>query len=485
MHTPDTKPDPVVMVESANAKEEALDSELFSPEEERRFSYDKGIMSAATQFDFNADLGLTTIVGYTETGTPITNNQKYANASMMFYVGYLIGTYPQMYLTQRFGVTRVISLSVLAWGAIVMATSACSNYAGIMVARLFLGIMEAAVAPAFTVLVTFWWTREEQALRTSLWYSCVGMATMLSPLINYGIGHGVHGALHEPWKYMFLIVGAVTVAWSFVLAVFLPDTPLNCARLRDDEKALAVRRLARNNAGTVSRQFNAAQFREAFLDYKTYSSALIILLTGVPSGAIGTFGTIVINGFGFDHFASLALTSPIGAITALSILLAGYVTRRWLGLRHVIIVALALVSITGTLFCWFGPRSNRGFLFAGVFLLAVQVAAGGQAVSLAASNTSGHTKKATVSASTFLGYCIGNIIGPLIFGASPGPLYHAGFLGSFICLVCVVVIAIVAYILLRLENRRRDRLAMAGGVRRHTIDEDLTDKQNEDFRYVL
>lgn len=205
----------------------------------------------------------------------------------------------------------------------------------------------------------------------------------------------------------------------------------------------------------------------------------------MPSGAIGTFGTIVINGFGFDHFASLALTSRIGAITALSILFAGYVTRRWLGLRHIPIVVLALISITGTLFCWFGPRSNRGFLFAGVFLLAVQVAAGGQAVSLAASNTSGHTKKATVSASTFLGYCIGNIIGPLIFGASPGPLYHAGFLGSFICLVCVVVIAIVTYILLRMENRKRDRLAMAGGVCHHNIDKDLTDKQNEDFRYVL
>ncbi|CAK7199903.1 hypothetical protein SEUCBS139899_002590 [Sporothrix eucalyptigena] len=503
MHSPaETKPDPVEMVEAANAKE-ALDTEAFSPDEERRFvrkidfwiiplmmftyflqSYDKGIMSAATQFDFNTDLGLTTITGYTSTGTAITNNQKYANASMIFYVGYLIGTYPMMYLAQHFGVTRVISLSVFLWGTVVMATAACFNYAGIMVARLVLGMLESAVAPSFTVLVTFWWTREEQALRTSLWYSAVGMATMLSPLINYGIGNGVHGALTS-WKYMFLIIGAFTVAWSFVLFFFLPDSPLTCSRLSESEKALAARRLARNNAGTISRAFNWTQFREAFLDYKTYSSALIILLTGVPSGAIGTFGTIVINGFGFSHFASLALTSPIGAITALSILVAGYITRRWLGLRHILIVTLALISITGTLFCWFGPRSNRGFLFAGVFLLAVQVAAGGLAVSLAASNTSGHTKKATVSASTFLGYCIGNIIGPLIFGASPGPLYHAGFLGSFICLVCVVVIAIVTYILLRLENRRRDRLQMAGGVEHHNIDEDLTDKQNKDFRYVL
>ena len=83
----------------------------FTPEEERKLirkidlwivplmmvtytlqSYDKGIMSAATQFGFNTDLGLTTIIGHTATGTAITNNQKYSNASMIFYIGYLCGT---------------------------------------------------------------------------------------------------------------------------------------------------------------------------------------------------------------------------------------------------------------------------------------------------------------------------------------------------------------------------------------------------------
>jgi hypothetical protein len=34
------------------------------------------------------------------------------------------------------------------------------------------------------------------------------------------------------------------------------------------------------------------------------------------------------------------------------------------------------------------------------------------------------------------------------------------------------------------ENKRRDR-ATGGPIGLHTIDEDLTDKQNEDFRYVL
>jgi MFS family permease len=148
------------------------------------------------------------------------------------------------------------------------------------------------------------------------------------------------------------------------------------------------------------------------------------------------------------------------------------------------ILITALISLAGTIICWVGPRNNRGVLFAGIFLVAVQVAAGGLAVSLAGTNVAGSTKKATVSATTFVGYCVGNVIGPVIFGASPGPLYHAGFVGSTICLALVVIIAAGTVFLLWTENKRRDRVT-GGPIGLHSIDEDLTDFQNEDFRYVL
>lgn len=352
-------------------------------------SYDKGVMSAATQFGFNDDLGLTTVIGHNAAGAPITNNQKYANASMMFYIGYLVGTYPMMFLAQHFSISSVISAATFLWGAVLMSTAGCSNYAGIMVNRFFLGFLESAVAPAFTVLVTFWWTREEQALRMSTWYCCVGVATTISPLINYGLGQ-IHGPLLS-WKPIFLILGAITVCWSAVLFVFLPDNPMTAKRLTEQEKQIALCRLERNNAGTVRHEFNFAQFKEAFRDYKLYSCAFIVMLTGVPSGALGTFGTIVINGFGFNHFDSLALTCPIGAITALSIVTVGYITRRFKNTRYICIVVCGLISIAGDLICWFGPRNNRGLLFAGIFLVAVQVASGGLAVALVSSNISGHT----------------------------------------------------------------------------------------------
>lgn len=464
-------------------------------------SYDKGVMAAATQFNFAIDLKLTVVTGHTETGAPITDNSKYANASMMFYIGYLVGTYPMMFLCQLYSTPKVVASATFLWGGVLMTTAACSNYAGIMINRFFLGFLESAVAPAFTVLVTFWWTRREQALRTGLWYSCVGVATTISPLINYGLGQ-THGSLPS-WKPMFLILGAVTIVWSFVLFFALPENPMSTGRLTDREKLIAMTRLERDNIGTsIDKTFNRAQFWETFRDYKVWGGAFIILLTGVPSGALGTFGTIVINGFGFNHFESLALTCPIGAVTFSSILLTGYITRRWKNTRYLCIAICALISIAGTLICWLGPRSNRGLLFAGIFLVAVQVAAGGLAVGLVASNVAGYTskfsmffvlgeyytnntiEKSTASAATFVGYCVGNVIGPIIFGASPGPLYHAGFVGSFVCLCGVFVLSIMLVTALHLENKRRNKQTGGQSEAASTL-QNLTDMQNKSFRYVL
>jgi len=145
--TADPKPD-LDEIEQAKAEND------FTPEEERRLvrkidlwivplmmvtytlqSYDKGILSAATQFGLNTDLGLTTVIGHTAAGVAITNNQKYSNASMIFYIGYLVGTYPMMYLSQRYPTSRVIAGATFLWGAVIMSTAGVTNYAGIMLNR--------------------------------------------------------------------------------------------------------------------------------------------------------------------------------------------------------------------------------------------------------------------------------------------------------------------------------------------------------------
>ena len=128
-------------------------------------------------------------------------------------------------LTQRFPTAKVCGISIFIWSIIVMSTSACTTYAGLVVNRFFLGVTESCIAPAFTVYITFWWTRREQPFRSSLWYGMTGGALTITPLINWGLGH-IHGSFGmSTWKYMYLVAGAVTMVWSLVVIVVLPGKP--------------------------------------------------------------------------------------------------------------------------------------------------------------------------------------------------------------------------------------------------------------------
>jgi hypothetical protein len=94
-------------------------------------------------------------------------------------------------------------------------------------------------------------------------------------------------------------------------------------------------------------------------------------------------------------------------------------------------------------------------------------------------------KKAAVSATMFVGYCVGNIIGPLLFGALPGPGCHVGFLGSFVCLWVVDGTAALTVVLLHMGNRKRNWMTGALPLGTYKVEDDLTDKENKDFRYLL
>lgn len=153
-----------------------------------------------------------------------------ASPTLIYFRSYLsiVATYPIALLTQRYPTAKVCAICIFFWSIVMMSTAAVTDYAGLMVNRFFLGVTEACIAPTFTVYITFWWTRREQPLRSSLWYGMTGVGTMFSPLISYGLGH-IHGSFGaSTWKYMYLVAGSITFLWSFIVLWVLPGTCLEC-----------------------------------------------------------------------------------------------------------------------------------------------------------------------------------------------------------------------------------------------------------------
>ena len=116
-----------------------------------------------------------------------------------YYYGYIVAVMPWALVFARYPLAKTCSVCVLVWGLVCLLTVACHSYTGILVQRIFLGLTESAIPPAFVAITGLWYKPHEQATRTGLWYSAYGLANMCSGLINFGLGHI---KMAHPWKAM-------------------------------------------------------------------------------------------------------------------------------------------------------------------------------------------------------------------------------------------------------------------------------------------
>jgi hypothetical protein len=91
-----------------------------------------------------------------------------------------------------------------------------------------------------------------------------------------------------------------------------------------------------------------------------------------------------------------------------------------------------------------------------------------------------------MAATVFVAYTVGNIIGPqLVKTQTVRQHYPELWTGLIICYCVTIVAAGALYLVLWRENRRREAMELDESQRDKMAFNDLTDKENPFFRYVL
>ncbi|KAJ1328267.1 MFS transporter ACS family allantoate permease [Microdochium nivale] len=431
--------------------------------------YDKAMLSQAALFGLRTDLELT--VG-----------DRYSFSAAIFYLGFIVGAYPAMWLAQRFPIDRVSSGLVVVWGICLILTSACTTWQALYVQRFFLGFLESGISPLFMLIVGSWYRKNEQALRMGIWYSCTGYASCVSPLINYGLGL-INGGVSS-WRYMYYFAGSLTIAWGVLLYFVLPPDPVHAKGFTERERFILISRLRSNNAGVRNTHFKFNQVVELLMDLKFWIVFSIGFLSMISNGPISTFIPIIINGFGFSTLNSLLLVVPAGAYAGTMQLLLPYLAFKYTGLRAYLILVAQLGTTLAALLLWLLPATSKGALLFACYIL--PSVGGGYAVlmGLSIANTAGYTKRSVQSSGLYIGYCLGNFVGPLVFTKEDAPRYPKGFLIVVITALIAGLLAPAYRLLCMWDNKRRDKAGVAEGFD-NAYDDDLTDVKNPQFRYTL
>jgi MFS family permease len=74
------------------------------------------------------------------------------------------------YIIQRVPIAKWLSGNIILWGVTLALQAAMKNFEGLITLRAFLGVFEAVSQPAFTLLSSIWYTREEQGAAVTFWY---------------------------------------------------------------------------------------------------------------------------------------------------------------------------------------------------------------------------------------------------------------------------------------------------------------------------
>ncbi|GKT57962.1 allantoate permease [Colletotrichum tofieldiae] len=416
--------------------------------------------------------------------TNITGDQ-YSQLAMIFYVSYLAFEFPHAWGMQRFPTAKYIGVMVCLWGAVLAATSACHDWAGLVVTRVFLGVFESAVAPSLIVITTMWYKRQEQPPRMGIWYLGTGGGTIVGSLISFGFQH-YHSSGFTSWQIMFLICGLITIAIGVTVILVLPDNPMSARFLSQEEKIWAIERLRENQTGVENKHFKWPQFIECFTDPQTYLLALITISSNVPNGAVSSFQATIIKGFGYTSKETALLSIPSGAVSIVSILAATNMAGRF-NQRAINIICLLIPGVVGAALMAFLPDNNKAGKLIGNYMTNCIGATLPLLYSLVGANYAGHTKKVTMNATLLMCFCVGNIIGPLTFTAKSAP----GYLPAKTAIIVTCGLAMIFTLMLRSyyiwENKQRQRLVEDRGLE-HSKDvefSDITDRLNKEFRYTL
>ncbi|KAF8913623.1 major facilitator superfamily domain-containing protein [Mucidula mucida] len=445
--------------------------------------YDKAVLGSASVFGIIEDLGLSTV-----SPEGVVSTKRYSTVMLRFTVdGYIVGVLPIALLLQRLPLVKALSAFILVWGVVCMLTVVVTGYTGLVIQRIFLGIVESAVSPGFVAITALWYTKEEQATRLGIWYGATGIFSMFS---------GVPFA------------GSWTILWAFVVLFFIPDSPNEAGRwFNAEEQILLRRRLASNMTGKDRTHWKKDQALEAVLDPKLWLFLLCGAAIYVCNGGVTAFGARIITSFGYSPLNAILLQIPGGAVTCLTIYIFGWLAGRFKDSRTYLMPISCWPMIIGAVMIWKGSWAHKALPLLGYYLVASFGAPYVLLLSLSAANVAGGTKKSIANGMVFIGYSVGNIVGGYIILTPEAPIHYRSTWIAIIVSMCFVSAAslLLRFIMIS-DNKKRDKLADMEGYspessvkgddtnikveelqhsNLESVVEDLTDFQQKNFRYAL
>ncbi|KAG6297921.1 hypothetical protein E4U46_002240 [Claviceps purpurea] len=266
----------------------------------------------------------------------------------VFFIPYMLFEVPSNLVLKRFTPRRWIAFITFSWGLVATLMGLVGSFGSLLACRVLLGALEAGLFPGLTVYLTFFYTRNELALRVGYLFVSAAVAGALGGLLAYGIG-GLDGrAGMSGWRWIFIIEGIPSVVLGVVAYFMLPNDAASAGFLDDKERVLMEERRRRGYGCTEGgEEVRRRDVWRAVTDYKAWG--FYVAQFGVDTMLYGfsTFLPTIIQALGRWSPAQVQLlTIPCYFVGAATYMATAWLSDR-LQMRGLFCVLFGSVSVIG------------------------------------------------------------------------------------------------------------------------------------------
>ncbi|MCJ1252106.1 hypothetical protein MMC30_009344 [Trapelia coarctata] len=409
-----------------------------------------------------------------------------------FYITY-IGFQWMTLLYRVIPAHAYIAVCVISWGLIASLQSLAGSFASMLILRGLLGMAEAAFSPGVPFYLSFFFKREELALRTGLFISAAPLATSLASSLAWLIMKAGERVPISAWRLLFVIEGFPSIIVAVFAFYYLPDGPGTAKFLTRRQKKVA--RLRLRNEKDAKQMFSHGSklnFREifqTFLDPKLYITALCFFSANVAYASLPIHLPTIVNEMGYTALMSQALSAPPYLIAFVFVLATAYLSDRYRS-RSVFVCISALMGASGYLIIAIaGKREmSAGWRYAGVYPAAAGFfSAVTLLITWTLNNQESDSKKGTGLATLNIIGQFGPLLGTRLYPDSDKPYYVRGMSVCAGFMLLVFLLSLILRVILIRENSKSTAtysLAASQDDEEELVDKEVLGARPVRFKYM-
>jgi sugar phosphate permease len=167
------------------------------------------------------------------------NDEVFALASGIFFIGYFLFEVPGNILMHRIGARIWITRIMLTWGVISGLCAISSSANMFYWIRFLLGVAEAGFFPAIILYLTYWFPKKRRAAMFAMFMVAVNFAGIVgSPISGYIMDSTKEIDHLKPWQWLFLIEAVPSIMLGLFIPFLLTNRPDQANWLSEEEKKI-------------------------------------------------------------------------------------------------------------------------------------------------------------------------------------------------------------------------------------------------------